>query len=351
MSEQTQNQPDMLLRSLQEECLKDNDHDLSSFLEAISSLPKGANEAIHQILRICHGLKGNLQAVGFLHCASFVHSLETSLQEIEAAIKAQGGKLPEGDVPILEFFLSDCLQSLQSYYNSLRQTLTDSEELLKSKSIPLKLLAEWRPTPTEANLAPARAPEQAAPPEPEVTKPAAAAPEASAEPPAPARPVAPASGPTMKPAAADISRHKKELTSSTVYLICKNTERFFAIPVDYVIEILASQPLNPLPINSTSLEGLINVRGEPLPVLKMSELWGTSQEIKARNRYVIISQVEQKTFGFQVEEVCELRTIDPSTFQANDTNELTGHNSMIEKIALQNERPILILELDKVMAA
>jgi purine-binding chemotaxis protein CheW len=94
---------------------------------------------------------------------------------------------------------------------------------------------------------------------------------------------------------------------------------FYGIPVSEVREILRPIDLFPVPGMGTSVEGVVNLRGEIIPIMKMVALLGmqsASGEDASRKRKTIIVDTSRGSFGFSVDEVLEVTRIHIEEIQA-----------------------------------
>jgi chemotaxis signal transduction protein len=93
----------------------------------------------------------------------------------------------------------------------------------------------------------------------------------------------------------------------------------FGISVSKVREILRPIDLFPVPGMGAGVEGVINLRGEIIPVVKMASLIGVvknaGEQLPHRRRIVIID-ASAGSFGFFVDEVFEVTRVKTEEVQA-----------------------------------
>lgn len=82
----------------------------------------------------------------------------------------------------------------------------------------------------------------------------------------------------------------------------------YGITVGKVKEIIRPMEACPIPGMAGPVEGVINLRGEIIPVLRINEILGVEagEEICARRRRVIILESGSGGFGISVDEVMEV---------------------------------------------
>ena len=395
------------VKELQVQCLQDAAEHVNDFRSGLVNLSKDSENTLGIILKTCHSLKGNLQAVGFLHCADFVHQLETHLARIQEPTKK--GNFAEQDTQVLEFFLSDILQALEYYFSKLRESYEDKEEYKNSVMYSLKILGDWTYCAPLIEKAVSTAPvvdphadftldwpekladttEQSLPKEmaaaqevktaaeiiplPTLDKTEAAPKEVVAQNIVPevkaevipitsalASPTPTTSTPaTVAPAKEEESNviqmheHQPEEVSkkNKQFLLCMNQGRHFAIRIESVTEIIRSKKLTELPSQRDDMYGIINLRGEVLPVLNLSSVLNVRDNVSNSAKFILVCRILESTFCFGMEEASEVVMLDEGAFQpANDLIRNASTN-LVNQYYLESDRMIMILDLEKAIAA
>jgi chemotaxis signal transduction protein len=94
---------------------------------------------------------------------------------------------------------------------------------------------------------------------------------------------------------------------------------YYAIRVSEVREILRPLDLYPVPGMGNSIEGVINLRGEIIPIVKLFALLGiecAASGDASRKRRMIIVEASCGSFGFFVDDVLEVTRIQVEDLQA-----------------------------------
>lgn len=347
----TKNGEEDFLKDLQIQCVKDAAEHLAQFREALPGLQKQPSETIKGMMKICHTLKGNLQAVGFNHCAEFMHSFESAMVGIEQQIR--GRPMAENDAFVLEFFLSDAIQGLEAYFNELGAKLADAPEMREGRKHLITMLATWTasgaaaapapiPTAAEHAHAPVRA-ETAA-----VSAPQMAAPGSDAH-----LAPAPSAGGSSLPSSAKSPLPVVRDSESRNYLLCRNGNRNFGIPIERVVEVVQSQSWNRLPATRRDLHGLLNLRGEVIPLVNLTETLGEmpgSDDPKApvdRRSYIVVCRANGAHFGFMVEDAQQVIELDETKFQPIGGLSRGLATNLVTHFCLLDERNVMILALER----
>jgi len=134
---------------------------------------------------------------------------------------------------------------------------------------------------------------------------------------------------------------------SGLFLLFQNHKKYFAIAIEHIVEVIKSQPLSTPPHKRKNLRGLLNLRGEVLPILNMEEILTENDQ---KSTYVVVSQVEDMRFGFQVESVHQVVTLDPKVFQAVEGLS-TENQGVVTHFCQTEDKTISILRLNELVAA
>lgn len=123
----------------------------------------------------------------------------------------------------------------------------------------------------------------------------------------------------------------------------------FGLHIDRVVEILKSQKIYSLPELPEFLSGVINVRGEVIPLLDLRLRFGVQTPTKKGR--VITVRSEGGKIGILVDEIDEIISLNPeditappSIFRGVKTEYLTG-------LGKKGDRIIILLNLDKLLTS
>lgn len=123
----------------------------------------------------------------------------------------------------------------------------------------------------------------------------------------------------------------------------------FGIDINRVVEILKAQRVHVLPQLPAFLSGVVNVRGEVIPLLDLRKRFGISPS-STKERIVVIRSESEKV-GLLVDGVREIVDLQPgeiseppSMFRGLKTEYLTG-------IARKGENIIILLNIDTLLSS
>jgi chemotaxis signal transduction protein len=127
---------------------------------------------------------------------------------------------------------------------------------------------------------------------------------------------------------------------------------FYGIPVSEVREILRPVDLFPVPGMGTNVEGVINLRGEIIPVVKMIALLGMrpAEGDASQKRKMIIIDASIGSFGFFVDEVLEVTRIQSEEIQAAPDLGVEGlRSNVVTGLAKVSGRMVVCLNSEKLI--
>lgn len=119
------------------------------------------------------------------------------------------------------------------------------------------------------------------------------------------------------------------------YIVIKLGEEQYGININYIDNIVRMQKITRVPKAQPYFKGVINLRGEIVPVMSLRLKFGLPvDEITDKTRIIIIKLEQQATVGLIVDQVNEVVTLDEdsvekTTIDAN--NDMAGYISAIGK--------------------
>jgi purine-binding chemotaxis protein CheW len=140
-----------------------------------------------------------------------------------------------------------------------------------------------------------------------------------------------------------------EDTQKGRYLTFSLGEEIFGIEIRYVTEIVGIQPITKIPEVPVYVKGIINLRGQIIPVLDM-RLKFRKEEIDYTNRTcIIVVDIDGMLVGLIVDNVSEVLTISDENI-VEPPNYKTGfQNRYIKNIGRANDGVKLLLDCEKIL--
>lgn len=124
----------------------------------------------------------------------------------------------------------------------------------------------------------------------------------------------------------------------------------FALPALNVVQIEMPGQITPVPNTADFISGIINLRGEIIPVVDMRRRFGLPpQEINLRSR-IIVTRFENRIVGLLVDNAREFVNLEDEQILLPAESMRGPGTDYLEGICPQEQRLILILSLEKLFS-
>jgi len=121
-------------------------------------------------------------------------------------------------------------------------------------------------------------------------------------------------------------------------------DEMYAVPVEYVREIVRLQKLTRVPLAPKYVEGIANLRGEVLPVINLRTRLGL-EEINLETAKVVILEQSGKTLGVIVDRTAQVVHFSPEQIEEADTS-----SNFVRRVIRTKEGSMyMMLEVDKLL--
>lgn len=323
---------DAFLKDLQGQCLKDSAEHISEIRSALLDLGTNVKTALNRMMKSAHCLKGNFQAVGFLSLSHYIHEFESAIHGVDE--RCDKCPLSSEDAPVLEFFISDAITAIENYVAEIVSGATDTNELAEKRKVPLKVLSEWVPSSLVVSAPPVQ-------PTPGVIdeKKTVVPPESSA-------------GNKIENAHEEVVVAIKEhsLAKDNRYLICKRSSSTYAVPVNSVVEVVQNYRWNKLPKLHKHVLGLMNLRGEIIPIVDLFSS-NTQKSNDVDRKFIVICRQETMQFGFAVDFAEQVSEFSPEHFEPVGAVNVGKFANFITHFILQESETIFVVDVAAPLSA
>jgi purine-binding chemotaxis protein CheW len=123
----------------------------------------------------------------------------------------------------------------------------------------------------------------------------------------------------------------------------------FAVPITMVQEIVQVPAITAVPRTQADVQGIINLRGQVVPVLDLSSRLGFSATEHTRQTRVVVVQRATGSIGLLVDRVSEVLRVNPRDV-APPTDVLAQDVTAVAGVAKLEDRLVLLLDLDRALA-
>jgi len=145
------------------------------------------------------------------------------------------------------------------------------------------------------------------------------------------------------------------ITETTQYLTFKLEDEVFALDISKVREVLDFTTVTKVPRTPEFMRGVINLRGNVVPVVDMRLKFGMQKTEKTVNTCIIIAEVsiegETAVLGALADSVQEVIDLEPDQIEPAPRIGTRVRTDFIKGMGKRDNHFIMILDIDKVFSA
>lgn len=133
------------------------------------------------------------------------------------------------------------------------------------------------------------------------------------------------------------------------YLTFYAYDKLFGINISNVMQIISFQPVSKIPEFPPYAIGVINLRGDVIPIIDFSLRFGQEQKEYTERTCIIVTKIGEGHIGFVVDAVDEVIKIDKEDI--SDPPKVIGsvHDAYLKGIGRKNNKKSLLLDIEKVV--
>jgi len=118
------------------------------------------------------------------------------------------------------------------------------------------------------------------------------------------------------------------------------------LSIDHISYLIRMVEITPVPRAPDYLEGVIDLRGQVVPILSLHALLALPCESDPLNMHIVIGVADSKTVGLTVESVSDLRQVASDRLQKPGRNETASE--LISTVARLDDGLVFLLDFEKV---
>jgi len=145
------------------------------------------------------------------------------------------------------------------------------------------------------------------------------------------------------------------ITETTQYLTFRLADEVFAVDVAKVREILDFTPAIKVPGTPDFMRGIVNVRGNVVPVVDMRLKFGLTKTEKTVDTCIVVMEIvvdeEATVLGAMVDSVQEVFELEKGQIEPPPRLGTRWRTEFIKGIGKRNEELIIILDIDRVFSS
>ena len=143
---------------------------------------------------------------------------------------------------------------------------------------------------------------------------------------------------------------EKETYETNQYIVIKIGEEQYGIDIRYIDNIVRMQNITRVPKVQNYLKGVINLRGEVIPVMSIRIKMDLDEDVITRASRIIILKMEQQgNIGIIVDAVKEVVTLDASQIEKVSYDNKAEKRNFINGIGKYDGGLISLLDLNMVV--
>ena len=142
---------------------------------------------------------------------------------------------------------------------------------------------------------------------------------------------------------------KKDLGETIQFIVVRLGEEQYGINIRYIDNIVKMQHITRVPKMPAYLKGVINMRGEVIPVISMRLKMGLEvDELTKATRILVVRLEEEGNVGFIVDEVREVVTLYEADIERIARDNIAEKGNLINAVGKHNGELISIFDLSAI---
>jgi len=126
--------------------------------------------------------------------------------------------------------------------------------------------------------------------------------------------------------------------------------RHYALDVSQVREIVRFQPVTPLPMAPTLIEGVVDLRSAVVPVIDLGRLLGGDRVEGSEKARIVILDCDGLVLGLCVEAATDVLSLDVSNLEdVPDLATHAGYDAVRHVVRRVGQPPVMVLSLENVL--
>lgn len=131
--------------------------------------------------------------------------------------------------------------------------------------------------------------------------------------------------------------------------ILKLGTEYYALDIMKVNTIRDYETPNRIPHPKSFVKGVINLRGQVVPILDLREILGYEEDSNNDKRKIIIIENDEELLGLIIDEVLSISHIEDSQIEELDKVGFTDFVDVIEAVAKFDDMLVAILSIPKIL--
>ncbi len=140
---------------------------------------------------------------------------------------------------------------------------------------------------------------------------------------------------------------RQRIVGTVQIIVIRLGDEQYGVDISSVDNIAKLQPVTRIPKMPHYLKGVINYRGEVLPVMSMRRMMGLEDDVITKNSRIIVLKLGQEgNVGFVVDEVREVVTISMDEIEKTPYNANDERANLVNAVGKHNGELISLIDLN-----
>lgn len=142
---------------------------------------------------------------------------------------------------------------------------------------------------------------------------------------------------------------EKDINTEVQMVAFKLEKEEFAVDIQQVREVLKMTQVTPLPQSAYYIEGVINLRGEVIPVVDLRKRFELTEEARNEQTRIIIVEIKGNDVGLIVDSVTEVLRFPAAAIQPPPSRIAGTRADLIKGVGKIEDRLLIVLDLEKIL--
>ncbi len=125
----------------------------------------------------------------------------------------------------------------------------------------------------------------------------------------------------------------------------------YCVPVDQVVQILRNENVLAIPKAPPFVVGVVNLRGDVLPVVDLRTRLGMPADEGIRRRRIIVVQLAKRSYGMLVDEVKEIVELEEDAVTEEAATLFGVRAEFVRAVARRGQGMYLLLDLPRIFSS
>jgi purine-binding chemotaxis protein CheW len=132
-------------------------------------------------------------------------------------------------------------------------------------------------------------------------------------------------------------------------IIFRLKDELYGVPVEQVVSIERWESVTRVPNAPSFIKGIINLRGEILPVIDLQQRFGLGVSEQTEESRLVIAQIEEIKLGLIVDEAKDVIDLDSDSVDPSPETASGKTGTYIFGVAKQEDHLLILLNMEKVL--